>query len=94
MEMVHDYLVSIGMRNPSKELVSVIAADYVEEYGQRVFEELSPRTLVRYLDKFDSDANKRIKLLNMSKEKVVPLPEAALFYETNQKVIQRLRENI
>ncbi len=94
MEMVHDYLVSVGMKSPSKELVSVIAADYVEEYGQRVFEELSPRTLVRYLDKFGADTQKRIKLLNISHDKVVPMPEAALFYETNQKVIQRLKESV
>ncbi|HOK05325.1 MAG TPA: hypothetical protein PLN24_08745 [Victivallales bacterium] len=94
MEMIHDYLLSIGMRSPSKELVSVIAADYVEEYGQRIFEELSPRTLVRYLDRFSQDTKKRIKLLNISRDKVVPIPEAAVFYETNQKVIQRLKESI
>lgn len=94
MQMIHDYLLSIGMKAPSKELVSTIAADYVEEYGQRVFEELSPRTLVRYLDKFSTDTQKRIKLLNISRDRVVPLPEAAVFYETNQKVIQRLKDSI
>jgi hypothetical protein len=45
-EMIFDFLRSFGMRQPPAELVSVIAADYVEEFGQKFFEELSPRTLV------------------------------------------------
>ena len=93
-EMIHDFLVSLGMRNPSKELVSVIAADYVEEYGQHVFDELSPRTLVRYLERYNSSTEKRKKTLEMSKQKVIPVPDSACFYDANQKVVERLAKSL
>lgn len=91
-EMVHDFLLSLGMRNPSKELISVIAADYVEEFGQHVFEELSPRTLVRYLDRYMDNPEKRKRMLALSKEKVVPIPDASCFLEANRKLIEKFCE--
>mgnify|MGYP001627448132 CR=1 FL=1 len=93
-EMVFDFVLSLGVKNPKKELVSVIAADYVEEFGQHVFEELSPRTLVRYLERYKNDKEKRRKTLNMSKEKVIAVPDSAVFYEANQKVIERLNKSV
>ena len=93
-EMVHDFLVSMGMRAPSKELVSVIASDYVEEFGQHIFEELSPRTLVRYLERYHNDSAKRRKVLELSKQSVIAAPDAICFYEANQKVLQRLKDSV
>ncbi|HBC86587.1 MAG TPA: hypothetical protein DCZ94_06505 [Lentisphaeria bacterium] len=93
-EMVHDFLMSMGMKTPRKELVSVIAADYVEDFGQHVFEELSPRTLVRYLERYHNDPVKRKKALDLSKQDVITAPDAMCFYEANQKVLQRLKDSI
>lgn len=93
-EMVHDFLTSMGMKAPSKELVSVIASDYVEEFGQHVFEELSPRTLVRYLERYLSDSVKRKKVMDLSRQNVITTPDAMCFYEANQKVIQRLKDSV
>jgi hypothetical protein len=93
-EMVHDFLMSMGMKTPSKELVSVIASDYVEEFGQHIFEELSPRTLVRYLERYHSDSVKRKKVLDLARQNVITTPDAMCFYEANQKVIQRLKDSV
>jgi hypothetical protein len=92
-EMVLDYLQSLGMRQPPSSLVSVIAADYVEEYGQKLFEELSPRTLVRYLDRYNCDQKKRQRMLDLSREEVTSRPDAQCFYEANQKVLERLSQS-
>jgi hypothetical protein len=67
-EMVHDFLRAMGMKKPMPELVSVISADYVEEFGQKMFEELSPRTLVRYLERYEKNAEKRKRTLEMAHE--------------------------
>ncbi|MCX6986233.1 MAG: hypothetical protein NT118_16010 [Lentisphaerae bacterium] len=93
-EMVHDFLMAMGMKAPSKELVSIIASDYVEEFGQHIFEELSPRTLVRYLERYLSDSVKRKKVLDQSRQDVITSPDAMCFYEANQKVIQRLKDSV
>ncbi len=93
-EMIGDFLVCLGMKSPKPELVSVIAADYVEEFGQHLFEELSPRTLVRYLERYNSDMAKRRKMLELSREKVIPVPDASCFYDANQKVIERLAKSV
>jgi hypothetical protein len=93
-EMVHDFLMAMGMKAPSKELVSIIASDYVEEFGQHIFEELSPRTLVRYLERYLSDSVKRKKVLDQSRQDVITAPDAMCFYEANQKVIQRLKDSV
>ena len=85
-KMVEDFLKYVGMRNPPSALVSVIAADYVEEYGQHIFEELSPRTLSRYLDRYKEDADKRKRTLELSRSEVIAVPDAQAFREANQKV--------
>jgi len=89
-EMVHDFLISLGMKQPPQELVSVISADYVEEFGQKLFEELSPRTLVRYLDRYQSDASKRVRMLDLSKGDVISRPDSQVFFETNVKLMKSL----
>ena len=87
-EMIRDFLAAKGMENPSKELVSTIAADYVEQFGQKKFEELSPRTLMRCLESGLSDPAKRKSLLEISKSDVVPAPDAQIFYDENLKLVR------
>jgi len=86
-EMVADFLCSKGMKNPPSELISVIASDYVEEFGQKKFEELSPRTLVRYLDFYHKDAQKRRRILELSHGDVIFRPDPQVFYEENVKLL-------
>jgi len=64
-EMVSDFLKHMGMKKPPEPLIAIISADYVEAFGQNAFEELSPRTLVRYLEQYDNDAAKRKKMLQL-----------------------------
>jgi len=93
-KMVEDFLRFMGMRNPPPALVSVIAADYVEEFGQHVFEELSPRTLARYLERYNEDARKRKRMLELSREEIIAVPDAQAFYEANKKVAERLAASL
>ena len=89
-EMVEDFLLSKGMRNPPPELVSVIASDYVEEFGQKKFEELSPRTLVRYLHVYRNDERKRKRMLELSRGEIITRPDAQVFYEENVKLLRSI----
>lgn len=88
MEMVEDFLRGMKMQDPKHQLVSVIAADYVEEFGQKKFEELSPRTLVRYLERYEKDINKRRKMLELSNEDVIAQPDTQVFTEVNIKLME------
>lgn len=92
MEMIGDYFeIHYGSSyRISRELVSVIAADYVESYGQKVFEELSPRTLCRYLELHLTDARRRKRLLSLSNNAMIPRPDAQAFYEQNMRLLRSL----
>jgi len=90
MEMVSDYLAAHGMRNPESGLICVIASDYVESFGQRKFEELSPRTLVRYLEQLNADREKREKMLKFSQGAMIPRPDSQVFYEENLKLMKSI----
>ena len=85
MEMVSDFLISLGMKDPPDALAAVIASDYVEEFGQKMFEELSPRTLVRYLRIYRDSPAKRKKMLDRSRDEIIVEPDAQVFYEENLK---------
>ena len=89
-EMILDFLSAKGLREPSKNLVAVIASDYVSEFGQKQFEELSPRTLVRYLDHYLSDPAKRRTLMDEANGEVVPQPDPQVFYEENVKLMRSI----
>lgn len=89
-EMIEDFLISRGVRQPSGELISVIAADYVEEFGQKLFEELSPRTLVRYLEIYRASPEKRKKMLDSSKQDVITRPDPQVFYDENLKLMRSI----
>jgi hypothetical protein len=89
-EMVMDFLVSIGMKHCRNELVSVIAADYCEEFGQKKIAELSPRTLIRYLESYKQSPVKRKQMLDFSKKEIIARPDAQIFYNFNVKILRML----
>ena len=89
-EMIGDLFLSRGMEKISPDLLSVIASDYVEAYGQKEFEELSPRTLARYLEGFLKDQAKRKKLLEFSKGEIITRPDPGLFHEQNVRLMRAL----
>ena len=78
-EMIEDFLISYGLKSAPRNLVSLIGADYCEEFGQKKFTELSPRTLMRYLAYYEGNQNKRITK-----------PDAELFYEFNINLMRTL----
>lgn len=88
--MIADFLTGMGMRKVHNDLVAVIAADYVAEFGQRKFEELSPRTLVRYLERYKRDAVKRKKMLELSQEELITTPDPQVFFDFNVKLMKML----
>ena len=89
-EMIGDLFLSRGMEKISSDLLSVIASDYVEAYGQKEFDELSPRTLARYLEDFLKDQGKRKRLLEFSKGEIITRPDPGLFHEQNVRLIRAL----
>lgn len=89
-EMVEDFLISCNMRKPPKNLVSLIAADYTENFGQKRFSELSPRTLSRYLRTYRTDAKLRRRMLELSTGELITRPDAQLFYDFNIRILRSL----
>ena len=89
-EMVEDFLLDFGLKRPPRNLVSLIAADYTEEFGQKKFTELSPRTLMRYLSVYGMDRNKRRTIAEMSLGDVITKPDGELFYEFNIELMRSL----
>ena len=87
-EMIEDFLQANGIKQPSANLIAVIAADYVEQFGQKMFEELSPRTLVRYLEDFAADNMKKRRMLDSSRQDVIPHPDPQVFYDENLKLMR------
>ncbi|MBE6368106.1 MAG: glycosyltransferase family 4 protein [Lentisphaerae bacterium] len=90
LEMVEDFLIDFGMKNGNENLASVIGAGFIEDFGQKKFTELSPRTLMRYLEKFRHDAALRRKMLEQSRQEMIIRPDAQLFYEFNIKLLRQL----
>lgn len=90
LEMISDYLADLGMKNPPNNLVSIIGADYVEEFGMKNFEELSPRTLARYLEIYDKSPDKRRKMLDLSRQDLVTKPDPQSFYDENLRLMKTL----
>ncbi len=90
LEMIEEFLKSRGMKHRNPNLELVIAADYIEDFGQRKFEELSPRTLIRYLQIYQSDMKKRKRMLDMTRMDVFTKPDPQVFYEFNAKLMRSL----
>lgn len=89
-EMIEDLFLSKGMKNVPPELLSVIASDYVESFGQKLFDELSPRTLARYLELYLADQEKRKRLLEFSRGEMITKPDPQAFYAMNLKLLRAL----
>ncbi len=89
-EMVEDFLTDFGLKNANENLAAVIGAGYIEDFGQKKFTELSPRTLMRYLEKFKLDAALRRRMLDLSRQEMIVKPDAQLFYEFNIKLLRQL----
>lgn len=90
LEMIEEFLRSRGMKHRNPNLELVIAADYIEDFGQRKFEELSPRTLIRYLQIYQSDMKKRKRMLDMTRMDVFAKPDPQIFYDFNVKLMRSL----
>ena len=90
LEMIEEFLKSRGMKHRNPNLELVIAADYIEDFGQRKFEELSPRTLIRYLQIYQNDMKRRKKMLDMTRMDVFSKPDPQVFYEFNAKLMRSL----
>ena len=89
-EMIEDMFLSRGMEHVSPELLSLIAADYVESFGQKLFDELSPRTLARYLELYLADQEKRRLMLELSHGDVITKPDPQAFYAQNMGLLRAL----
>ncbi len=90
LEMIEEFLKSRGLKHRNHNLELVMAADYIEDFGQRKFEELSPRTLIRYLQIYQHDIKKRKKMLDMTRMEVFTKPDPQVFYEFNAKLMRSL----
>ena len=89
-EMIEDMFLARGMEHISPELLSLIAADYVESFGQKLFDELSPRTLARYLELYLADQEKRRLMLELSHGDVITKPDPQAFYAQNLGLLRAL----
>ena len=88
--MIEDFLLDFGLKNPPTNLVNLIGADYTEEFGQKKFTELSPRTLMRYLNIYCRDQRKRRTMVEMAMGPLVTKPVGELFYEFNIELMRSL----
>ena len=89
-EMVEDFLRGFGMQRPPVNLISLIGAEYTNEFGQKKFTELSPRTLIRYLSIYERDQNKRRTMIELASGEMITRPDPELFYEFNINLMRSL----
>ena len=89
-EMVEDFLRDFGLKAIPGNLVSLIAADYTEEFGQHKFTELSPRTLMRYLEIYQKSTVKRRTIVEIAMGPMITRPDPELFYEFNIELMRSL----
>ena len=90
MEMIEDFLATFGMKQPPRNIVSLMGAEYTEEFGQKKFTELSPRTLMRHLALYENDQRKRKQIVELSGGGMITRPDAELFYEFNIELMRSL----
>ncbi|MPN59588.1 hypothetical protein SDC9_207309 [bioreactor metagenome] len=62
----------------------------MESFGQKLFDELSPRTLARYLELYLADKEKRKRLLEFSRGEMITKPDSQAFYAMNLKLLRAL----
>jgi predicted AAA+ superfamily ATPase len=90
LEMIEDFLATFGMKKPPRNIVSLMGAEYTEEFGQKKFTELSPRTLMRHLALYENDQRKRKQIVELSGGGMITRPDAELFYEFNIELMRSL----
>ena len=90
LEMIEDFLATFGMKKPPRNIVSLMGAEYTEEFGQKKFTELSPRTLMRHLTNYEKDPRKRKQIVELSGGGMITKPDAELFYEFNIELMRSL----
>lgn len=90
MEMIEDFLISFGMKHPPRNIVSLMGAEYTEEFGQKKFTELSPRTLMRYLAGYENNPRRRSQIVDLAAGKMITRPDAQLFYEFNIELMRSM----
>ncbi len=89
-EMVEDFLFCHGFRHPNRNMISLLATRYTEAFGQKEFTELSPRTLIRFLDRYERNPQLRRDAVELSCGQVIPRPDDQLFYEFNIRLMRKL----
>lgn len=89
-EMIEDFLRLAGFRTANQNLISLIAAGYTEEFGQKRFSELSPRTLMRHLELYEHNQQKRRDAVQLACGQLVAKPDPQLFYEFNIRLMRTL----
>lgn len=89
-EMVEDFLTCHGFRHPNRNLISLLATRYTEAFGQKEFTELSPRTLIRFLGRYERNPQLRRDAVELSCGQVIPRPDDQLFYEFNIRLMRKL----
>lgn len=89
-EMIGDFLAEYGFRRGNANLVSLIAAGFTEEFGQKRFSELSPRTLMRHLAVYEQSQQKRRDAVEISCGQMITRPDPQLFYEFNISLMRSL----
>lgn len=92
-EMIEDFLAGCGFRKPNRNLISLIAAGYTEEFGQKRFTELSPRTLIRHLHVYETNRRKRSDMVQLACGPMITKPDPELFYEFNIRLMRKLYGN-
>ena len=91
-EFIADYLTETRwMSQPYPNLVSTVAADFVSMYKRRVLSELTPRSLVKYLEMLEADKDRIKKLIRESLEDIIRVPAEEAFIESNRNIINHLR---
>lgn len=90
LEMIEDFLGTYGMKKPPRNIVSLMGAEYTEEFGQKKFTELSPRTLMRHLAVYERDSRKRKQIVELAGGGMITRPDAELFYEFNIELMRSL----
>ncbi len=90
IEMVEEFLAEHGFRRPNNNLILLIAARYTEEFGQKRYTELSPRTLMRFLLQFEESPQKRRDIVAMSCGQMVTKPDSQLFYDFNIRLMRKM----
>lgn len=89
-EMVEDFLAAHGFRRPNRNLIWLLATRYTEAFGQKEFTELSPRTLIRFLDRYERNPQLRKDAVELACGQVIPRPDDQLFYEFNIRLMRKL----